>query len=129
MACLVSHTTYAQTLNAPSLYVDAASNLQKTMPRKATIDGKKIYSVVLDHICSITVTMESSRQYQFSLITWPDKGNVDDSGYTAFILKDTDNKPHILRTDRVKGKLFLASMKNLVKNCQESQKNNKVKES
>lgn len=128
-ACLLSYTTYAQTLDEPSLYVDAANNLQKTMPRKATIDGKRIYSVVSDHICSITVTMESSRQYQFSLLTWPDKGNIDDSGYTEFILKDTDNKPHILRTDRIKGKNFLASMKNLTKNCRESTKNNKIKES
>lgn len=129
MACLINHSTHAQTLDAPSLYVDAANSLQKTMPRKATIDGKKIYSVVSNHICSITVTMESSRQYQFSLMTWPEKGNIDDSGYTEFILKDTDNKPHILRTDRVKGKNLLASMKNLIKNCHESQKNNKVKES
>ncbi|OUI78830.1 hypothetical protein HK18_05345 [Commensalibacter intestini] len=129
---LVNCQAFAQTvdntalIDNTALYVSAVKNIQKTMPSKVTIDGKRIYSVNSDHICSITVTMSSSRQYQFSLLTWPDKGQVDDSGYTEFILKDTDNKPHILRTDQVKGKQFLANMSKLIKNCQESTKKNKI---
>ncbi|CAI3934210.1 MULTISPECIES: hypothetical protein [Commensalibacter] len=127
--CLISHQTYAQNLDGNTLYVDAVINLQQSMPRKATIDGKRIYSVDSDHICSITVTMGSSRQYQFSLVTWPEKGHIDDAGYSEFILKDTDNKPHILRTDKIKGKRFLASMKNLITNCQKSTQKNKFNDS
>ena len=127
--CLINHQTYAQNLDGNTLYVDAVINLQQSMPRKATIDGKRIYSVDSDHICSITVTMGSSRQYQFSLVTWPEKGHIDDAGYSEFILKDTDNKPHILRTDKIKGKRFLASMKNLITNCQKSTQKNKFNDS
>lgn len=123
---LVNCQAFAQAVDNTALYVSAVKNIQKTMPSKVTIDGKRIYSVNSDHICSITVTMSSSRQYQFSLLTWPEKGQVDDSGYTEFILKDTDNKPHILRTDQVKGKKFLINMNKLIKNCQESTKKNKI---
>lgn len=138
IAGLFNYQAYAQTLddttlldNTPlvdntSLYITAVKSIQKTMPNKVTIDGKRIYSVNSDHICSITVTMNSSREYQFSLMTWPEKGQVDDAGYTEFILKDTDNKPHILRTDQVKGKQFLANMSKLIKNCRESTKKNKI---
>ncbi|MDI2113285.1 hypothetical protein [Commensalibacter nepenthis] len=125
----VTYHTYGQNVQNTSLYLNAVSNLQQSMPRKATIDGKRIYSVASDHICSITVTMESSRKYQFSLLTWPENSHVDEAGYTEFILNDTDNKPHILRTDKVKGMKFLNSMKNLIKNCQEFSKNKKINES
>lgn len=126
---MITYQSYAQLSNKNASYVNAVSNLQQTMPRKATIDGKRIYNVVADNICSITVTMESSRQYQFSLMNWPEKSKVDDSGYIGFILQDTDNKPHILRTDKVKGKQFLTSMKNLIENCQKSIKNNEINDS
>lgn len=132
MAYVVTYQAHAQTIDDTalvdntSLYISAVKNIQKTMPYKVTIDGKRIYNVVSDHICSITVTMNSNREYQFSLMTWPEKGQVDDAGYTEFVLKDTDNKPHILRTDQIKGKSFLSNMSKLIKNCQESTKKNKI---
>ncbi|CAI3929311.1 unnamed protein product [Commensalibacter communis] len=125
----VTYQTYGQNVQNTALYPSAVNNLQQSMPRKATIDGKRIYSVNSDHICSITVTMESSRKYQFSLLTWPENSRVDEAGYTEFILSDTNNKPHILRTDKVKGVKFLNSMRNLIKNCQDFSKNKKISES
>lgn len=128
ITCFINYQARAETVDNtlavdnPSLYINAIKNIQNTMPNKVTVDGKRIYNVTADHVCSITVTMSSNRKYQFSLMTWPEKGQVDNAGYTEFILKDTDNKPHILRTDQVKGKKFLTNMNQLIKNCQESTK-------
>lgn len=110
-------TVYAQSEITPNLYHSSIKTLQKTMPHKATIDGKRISSVSSPDDCSVIVARDSKRQYQFSLTEWPKQGHVDETGYTVFILEDTDQKPHILRTDEIKGKVFLLSIDALVKNC------------
>ncbi|MDI2089779.1 hypothetical protein [Commensalibacter oyaizuii] len=124
------NSSYAlDTKQKPSPYEAAVQTIQQTMPSKVTIDGKRIFSVELNHECMATVIMDPKRQYPFMLNEWPQKGKIDDSGYSAFVLKDTYNKPHILRTDPIKGKKYLKSIDFLISNCIKSLKQKELSQS
>lgn len=117
LSLLVSTITCASDPLPDQGNVEAIHDLNQLAPVKATVDGKRIASVESDNVCFVTITMESHKKYRFSFLDWPKQGDMDDAGYSTYVLKDTENKPHVFRTDPIKGEKILTIVQNLIEDC------------